>query len=240
MIPRPLRATTALLAATILSMTLAASPGLADDDDATEPVINEFVFNHFGSDRFEFIEILGDEETDYSAFTVVVIEGDSFDPGLIDQLFRVGATNEDGLKFTAFLSNRLENGTQTLLLVKNFDFTVATLGTDLDTDNDGTLDSTPWTSIVDGVAVSDGGLSDKTYTSVVLFGGFDSNFMNVGGASRIPDGIDTDSDFDWVRNDFAGDGLPGISSPVAASDVQNTPGALNDDDDDDDDDSDSD
>ena len=38
---------------------------------------------------------------------------------------------------------------------------------DIDTNNDGTFDTTPWTSIVDGVAVNDGGAGDVTYVAAV-------------------------------------------------------------------------
>ncbi len=55
---------------------------------------------------------------------------------------------------------RLENGTISLLLVKNFS---GAFGDDLDTDNDGVFDSTPWDAIVDSVAVNDGGTGDVTY-----------------------------------------------------------------------------
>ena len=40
------------------------------------PVVNEFVFNHTGSDTNAFIEVAGVASTDYSALTLVEIEGD--------------------------------------------------------------------------------------------------------------------------------------------------------------------
>ena len=43
----------------------------------SDPVINEFVANHTGADSEAFVEVLGDASTDYSAFTVLEIEGDS-------------------------------------------------------------------------------------------------------------------------------------------------------------------
>jgi hypothetical protein len=46
-----------------------------------------------------------------------------------------------GLITTRYLTNDLENGTITLLLVRNFRGAV---GVDLDTNNDGALDATPW------------------------------------------------------------------------------------------------
>ena len=33
-----------------------------------QPLINEFVFNHTGTDNSEFVEIFGDPNTDYSAY----------------------------------------------------------------------------------------------------------------------------------------------------------------------------
>ncbi len=59
-----------------------------------------------------------------------------------------------------WLANTLENGTITLLLVENFS---GAFEDDLDTDDDGVLDVEPWDSIVDSVAVNDGGTGDLTY-----------------------------------------------------------------------------
>ena len=57
----------------------------------TPPVINEFVFDLDGSDSYEYVEIFGSPNTDYSSFTVVDIEGDSPHTGLIDDgTFTVG------------------------------------------------------------------------------------------------------------------------------------------------------
>ena len=84
--------------------------------------------------------------------------------------------------------------------------TFGSAGTDLDTNNDGTFDVTPWSRIVDDVATTDGGGSDITYSSTVLGPFFDGNPFGAGGASRIPNGTDTDTIADWLRNDFGGFG----------------------------------
>ena len=42
----------------------------------TDPVLNEFVADHTGTDTDEFVEVFGDPNTDYSALTIVEIEGD--------------------------------------------------------------------------------------------------------------------------------------------------------------------
>jgi hypothetical protein len=191
---------------------------------AIDPVLNEFVFNHTGTDTHEFVEVVGDPSTDYAAFTVIEIEGDGTGSGTIDGVFAVGATNADGYWSTGALGNELENGTVTLLLVEGF---AGAVDNDLDADDDGTLDATPWTRIVDSVAVSDGGATDVTYGGVTLDPGFDGDGFPVGGASRIPDATDTDAPGDWTRNDFNGAGLPGFGDSPEPGTARNTPEAEN-------------
>lgn len=186
-----------------------------------DPVINEFVANHTGADTEAFVEIFGDSSTDYSAFTVLEIEGDSTGAGMVDAALPVGTTNAGGFWTD---SEDMENGTVTILLVENF---TGNVGNDLDTNDDGTFDSAPWTRVVDDVAVSDGGGSDLVYSSTVLAPFFDGNEYGAGGASRIPDGTDTNNAADWVRNDFDGFGFPGFSGSPALGEAENTPGAAN-------------
>ncbi|HSM56940.1 MAG TPA: ExeM/NucH family extracellular endonuclease [Candidatus Sulfomarinibacteraceae bacterium] len=196
--------------------------GAAPEPD--DPVINEFVFNHTGTDTHEYVEVFGSPNTDYSTYAVLQIEGDGTGAGVIDSVHPVGTTDANGLWVTDFLSNVFENGTVTLLLVEGFD---GSQGDDLDIDNDGVLDTEPWTRIVDDLAVSDGGASDHTYASTVLVANFDGGSFTVGGASRIPNGVDTDSVSDWMRNDFDGEGLPGFAGTPEPGEAVNTPGAIN-------------
>ncbi len=172
---------------------------LASHSLLANPVINEFVFNHTGTDAHEYIEIFGDANTNYTDYAILEIEGDSSGAGRIDGVFPVGTTNSQGLWTTNFQFNNLENGSVTLLLVRGFS---GNAGQDLDTNNDGTLDTQPWAEIVDAVAVSDNGASDQTYANVILNRGYDGVSFTVGGASRIPNGTDTDQASDWQRNDF--------------------------------------
>jgi len=74
----------------------------------------------------------------------------------------------------------------------------ATVGQDLDPNDDGVLDNEPWSEIVDSVAINDGGTGDLTYTTPVLGVAYDGLPYAPGGASRIPDGFDTDAATDWV------------------------------------------
>jgi len=186
--------------------------------------INEFVFNHTDTDTNEYVEVFGSPNTDYSNYSLLQIEGDDPGSGTIDSVTPLGTTDANGLFTTPFFNNLFENGTVTLLLVKDF---TGTVGIDLDTNNDGTVDSTPWSEIADSVAVTDGGSSDRTYTSVVLATGFDGLPFTPGGASRIPNGVDTDATTDWVRNDFDLAGIPGFTGTLVAGEAVNTPGAEN-------------
>jgi len=192
-----------------------------DGGGASDPVINEFVFNHTGSDTQAFIEVFGEPSTDYSGLTVLEVEGDSSGAGTIDAVLPVGSTDANGFWTD---DEDAENGSVTLLLVEGFS---GAFGDDLDADNDGVLDSTPWTRVVDDVAVSDGGSSDHTYAGTTLNPGFDGISFSVGGASRIPNGTDTDTTGDWVRNDFDGYGFPGFTGSQQIGEAINTPGAVN-------------
>lgn len=189
------------------------------------PRINEFVADHAGTDLCEFVEIIGDPRTDYSDHSILIVEGDTgANPGSIDVAIPLAATDDVGLFATAPLSNQIENGSTTLLLVSGFAGGVA----DLDTDDDGTIDVEPWSSLFDAVAVTDGGATDLLYAGDALLAPlFDGVQFAVGGASRIPDGVDTGEPRDWVRNDFDGEGLGcGAGSPAPAE-ALNTPGTIN-------------
>ncbi len=192
-----------------------ASSGTAD------PVINEFVANHTGADTEAFVELFGDPSTDYSTMTVLEIEGDGAGAGVIDAVLPVGTTNAGGYWTDP---EDMENGTLTVLLVEGFS---GGIGNDLDTNNDGTFDSTPWTRIVDDVATTDGGGADVVYSSTSLAPFFDGNPFGAGGASRIPNGTDTNANADWVRNDFDGFGFAGFPGTPMLGEAENTPGAVN-------------
>ena len=180
--------------------------------EAADPKINEFSASTAGTD-VEYVEIYGDPSTDYSAYTVLEIEGDAGTAvGTVDEVIALGTTDSNGLYLVNLPANALENGTITLLLVQNF---TGTLNADLDTDNDGTFDIMPWDAIVDAVAVNDGGAGDLTYGVPSLGVSYDGQPFAPGGASCIPDGADTDTAADWVRNDFDLAGIPGFAgTPV--------------------------
>lgn len=192
-----------------------------------EPKINEFSASTTGTD-VEYVEIFGEPETDYSAYTILEIEGDyvidTSVEGTIDEVITLGTTDLNGFYLASLPANALENGTITLLLVENF---TGALGNDLDTDDDGVFDSTPWDLIIDSVSVNDGGTGDLTYGVPVLTAYYDGLPYAPGGASRIPDGFDTDAATDWVRNDFDLAGIVGFTGTLIEGEAYNTPGAPN-------------
>lgn len=201
------------------------APPSLDGGTASGVVINEVVADHIGADTNEFIEIYGAPNTDYSALRLLVIEGDTSGAGLVDRVLPVGTTNASGYWTTGLLNNQLENGTQTYLLVSGFSGAAMD---DLDTDNNGTLDVMPWASIVDELASSDGGTGDFVYSTVALLPNSDGVAFSFGGASRIPNGTDTNTAADWKRNDYDGEGLlMGVMGTALTSEALNTPGTVN-------------
>ncbi|WP_144299969.1 endonuclease/exonuclease/phosphatase family protein [Elioraea rosea] len=194
--------------------------------DPITVVINEFSASTAGTD-VEYVELFSLPGTDLSGYTLVQIEGDSgATAGTIDSATAVtGTTDAEGILLLSLAANTIENGTVTLLLVK--DFTGST-GTDRDADNDGTLDATPWAEIADGVAVNDGGAGDLAYADVVLGPNYDGlSTFAPGGASRVPDGEDTGTAADWARNDFDLAGIAGFTGTPQEGEALNTPGAPN-------------
>jgi predicted extracellular nuclease len=191
------------------------------------PVINEFSASTTGTD-VEFVEFFGSPNTDYSAYTLLGIEGDAnatnSSEGFVDNIIPLGTTNASGLLLVSLAANTFENGSLSLLLVKD---STATSGVDIDTNDDGVIDVTYWSEIRDGVAVNDGGAGDLTYATPVLGALYDGLPFAPGGASRFPDGTDTDTTADWVRNDFDLAGIPGFPGTIIAGEAYNTPGASN-------------
>jgi endonuclease I len=183
---------------------------------ASAQKISEVVASHVGTDDHEYIEIWGSANTSYSSLHVLEVDGG----GVIQHAFVPGTTNGGGFWTTGYQTSTLEQPVFTVLLVSGFSGSV---GADLDTNNDGTLDSTPWTSILDGVALSDGTAGLRTYTATVLGPNFDGVASAPGGASRFPYHRDTDAASDWKRNDFDGAGFVGFTGTLVTGEARNTP-----------------
>lgn len=191
--------------------------------------INEIVANPPGTDQgFEYFELLGTANQTLAGLTFLVVEGDGTAAGTIDQALSVAsfATGANGLFLwrdgsaaltpgvdpqttvnVADFTPDIENGAQTFFLVQGFSGAV---GTDLDADNDGVLDTTPWASVEDVIGVKDNG-AGTTY-----------------GATLAPATFGPDTVFRlrgtgaWVAADLLGS-TPGplTFDPLEVSDINN-------------------
>lgn len=199
--------------------------------DVTEPaavVINEFSASTTGAD-VEYVELLAEAGADLSGYRVLEIEGDfaAGAPtvrGVVDEVITFGAPDADGRSLASLNPDSLENGTVSLLLVTGF---AGAVGNDLDPNDDGALELPEGVTLVDSIAIHDGGSGDLAYGGVSLGVSYDGLAFAPGGASRIPDGTDTNSAGDWVRNDFDLAGIPGFTGTPVVGEALNTPGAEN-------------
>lgn len=171
---------------------------------------NEVFINPPGTDQgFEFIELKGTAGMSLSGLTVLFIEGDGTGAGVIDGatslnslsigsnglfLWRDAANILDADAATAgtqgpdagtsiFVQDfnpDIENGSFTYMIVSGF---TGSLTQDLDTNDDGIFDITPWSSIVDSVALreNDGG-NNFGYAGANNFGphaGFNADHLQI-------------------------------------------------------------
>jgi hypothetical protein len=172
--------------ASIGALVLLASWQLALPDSSAQPLISEIRIDQPGADVDEYLELTGPAEMDLSDYSYIVIGDGAEGSGVIEMaLSLVGlAIPGDGYALLAeasftlgplpdlVASLNLENSDNvTHLLVSG---STATSGLDLDTDDDGSLDHTPWERMVDCVAILHAsGSGDMTYcdTSVGPDGG---------------------------------------------------------------------
>lgn len=207
-----------------------------------------------GTDNgLEYIEIQGTPNQSLNNLCIIVIEGDDNttvgNRGRIDNIISLSgqSVGSNGIHLrrdaaTAMtpapstgtnvsvgdFSPDLENGTSTFVLVNNC--SMAMVGQDLDTNDDGVLDVTPWTSVLDVVGVNDGGAGNVTYTTAA------SGTIN--GTTLPPLTVSSSTDAKvifkeggiWYAADVSGDVRGGLYTIIAgkawnASGVANT--ALN-------------
>lgn len=200
------------------------TPGGAPDADVA---INEFRISSPGSadDTSNFVELLTAPDESLDGKTLLVLSGE-FAPGQVDYAIDLsGATadadgfvlvgNADGPNLDAgdvgVAGLDFFGSPQSFLVVEGF---TGAVGDDLDADDDGVIDGTPFASVLDAVALVDGdGTPDRTYADTVVPA--DGTFP-AAGAARVPDGSG-----DFVALDFgdASADTPGsTNTPVAQPD----------------------
>lgn len=196
------------------------------DDDVvvtTTAAINEA--RYVGA--VDFVELTGDPGASFAGLTLVVLSNE-FEPGQIDSILDLstGVADENGflliaqsditasvdpgdIVFGGFnLFGFTNQSPQTLLIVSGY--TGPTSG-DLDADNNGVLDSTPWTAVLDSVATTDTDTQpDFPYSTVVV----------PGGPNAIARDVDTTGTFVATANPV--DDTPGFSNSTLVVSIDGT------------------
>ena len=128
-------------------------------------IISEIRADQTGTDNDEYFELSGSPSTSLTGYTYLVIGDGTGGSGVIEAVVDLTGSSipADGIFFAAEATYTL-SGTPDLVTTMNFensdnvthllvsDFTGST-GDDLDTNDDGVLDVTPWTAVVDLIAL---------------------------------------------------------------------------------------
>lgn len=195
---------------------------IADNDSVTANFLfNEIYVNNPGRDsNFEYVEIATSPFTSLADVWLLEIDGDGSNAGVIDNAQNLGSltAGSNGLVLLganyastgtpwgglvnpattlADLSGgTMENGTISFLLVRGFS---GSNQMDLDSNNDGQLDLTPWGSMLDSVGWTDGDQQDHVYSSAQL-----SQSGTPDAASRFPDDLRNETTDAWFNGDISG------------------------------------
>jgi len=175
----------------------AATPGAANEGGAPAGlVINELAVNTTGTD-WEFAEFHGTPGMALDGYALLQVADDGYIYSVVDLSggvvgdngFFLAASPEAGGVFgvtpdLAIDNNTFTNSPATFLLVSGYDGSVGE-GGDLDTDDDGVIDVTPYASIADKVALIDGS-SPRVYEDAPVVGP-DGSYL-AAGAQRSEDG----------------------------------------------------
>ncbi|MCB9907541.1 MAG: hypothetical protein H6830_07480 [Planctomycetes bacterium] len=156
---------------------------------SAQATINEFRVDQAGTDNDEYFELLGAPGTDLTGLTYIVIGDGSGASGTIECVIDLTGQTIPASGFFVCAESTFTLGTPdytvagTALNFENSDnvthllvsgFTGANAD-DLDTDDDGILDVTPWTAVVDSVALMGTAASEMIYSTTVV--GPDGTFV---------------------------------------------------------------
>ena len=146
--------------------------------------LNEIYISHVGSDDMEYVELIGTKNVKLTGFMVLVVEGDGSVAGTLDRAWDLSASTmpsdgyfvlgDSGISTVdqKFTPNSIENGTNTIYLVLTRDTSAVTklVGTNVDPDGNGKTSIPSVATILDIIAVTDGGTSDKVYDGATVIG----------------------------------------------------------------------
>ena len=189
-------------------------------DNTPEPgfsvVINDLLASHSGSDDTEFAELSGTPGAILDGLSLIVVEGDSGQSGMIDRRIDLGAGdalgsngffligNPEGLAREAGITPDLEINDN---FFENSSLTVALAQTASLSGDSVTGDEI----IVDAVGLNDGDPGDVFFFNAPVVGP-DGNFFPAG-VTRNSAGTDTDTAQDFALNSFS---LDGSQTPQSA------------------------
>ena len=168
----------------------------------------------------EYVELLGSSITNYENLKLITIGGNNDQIGVIQNVFELGVTNDEGIIYLE-LSDELADGAITFFLVENF---TGNVGDDLDEDDNGELDNTPWLSVVDAVAKRSN-QPNLVYTENVVTQPIEQIQNEVKGASKFFNEVD--NSWYWLPNDLNGAGLPGFANTAPVGYAIHTPNNQN-------------
>lgn len=188
--------------------------------------ITEIRIDQASSDNDEYFELAGDSFQSLNGLTYIVIGDGAGGSGTIEAVIPLDgySTAEDGFfamgeaTFTGTCGSldatgdlNFENSDNvTHMLVSDF---TGIVGDDLDTDDDGVLDVTPWTAIIDCVGLKENDMGEQLYCDTIV--GPDGTYVP-GHVFRCPVGWFI-GDFDLCVHD-----TPGESNGTAcAVDIEN-------------------
>jgi hypothetical protein len=193
--------------------------------------INEIRGDQPSDDIDEYFELTGDPGASLADHTYVVIGDGAGGSGVIESVTSLSGLSLDGEGFFVAAEGTFTLGTADLTTTLNFEngdnvthllvtgFTGAS-GNDLDTNDDGVLDSQPWTAIVDSVALLQfvGG-GDQVYSATT-----------VGPEGTFAPGHVYDCEVDgWLIGTFeGGEDTPGAVNSCDAEPPEATPVAIHD------------
>lgn len=190
--------------------------------------MNEIRLDQTGTDVDEYIELSGPAGASLAGYSLVIIgdTGSAGTCGVIEEVFDfspysiqadgyLAIVDGDGVPTLAGYDVVLGAGTLnfensdnvTYLLVQGFS---GTDGSDLDTNDDGVLDSTPWTTLVDHVGISEGTVPNCTTDEYL----YSTNVVGPDG-TFVPGHVFRCGN-SWYIGPF--DPLTGVDTPGSAND----------------------
>ena len=195
-------------------------PGDCGAAPASEVVINEVWADDPGADDAEFVELFGPPNTSLAGLSLIVVDGDTGGDETTSQFRRVTlqidfvsgeATDDDGYFLIGggtvvdpdhlIETGDLQNGTQTYALVIASDVAYCVDDVVCSEEDDDELSQDSVDAIIDRgfdfVATRDGINDDHIYfgAPLVMDGDFAADHMY-----RCPNGVDTDSELDWLTS----------------------------------------